>query len=98
MAQITVTPELLRAKANELRGIRQNHDDSMSQMRNLITSLTDVWTGASQDAFLAKYESLQPTFTQFSQMIDDFAMLMDTHANRMEETDQAMSQAISSSN
>lgn len=98
MAQITVTPELLRAKANELRGIRQNHDDSMSQMRTLVSSLTEIWTGSAQDAFVAKYESLQPTFTQFSQMIEDFAGLMDTHATRMEETDQSMSQTISSSN
>ena len=96
MALIQVTPDLLNSKANELRGYKDQHDDAMTKMRSLIMGLNDVWKGDAQDAFVAKYESMQSTFTNFSQMLEDYAKLMNTAANRMQETDQSLSSTMSS--
>ena len=96
MALIQVTPDLLNGKANELRGYKDQHDDAMAKMRALIMGLNEVWKGDAQDAFLAKYEGMQSTFTNFSQMLEDYAKLMDTAAQRMQETDQSLSTTMSS--
>lgn len=94
MALIQVTPELLRAKANELRGYKGEHDEAMSKMRTLILGLNEIWKGEAQDAFLERYENMRPTFSNFSQMLDDFAKLMDNTANRMQQTDSENRQNI----
>lgn len=96
MALIQVTPELLNGKAGELRGYKDQHDDAMNKMRSLIFGLNEIWKGEAQDAFLAKYESMQSTFTNFSQMLEDYAKLMDTAAQRLQETDQSLQATMNS--
>lgn len=96
MALIQVTPDLLNGKANDLRTLRSQHDEAMSKMRTLIMGLNEVWKGDAQDAFVAKYESMQSTFTSFSQMIEDYAKLMNTAAQQLQETDQALQSTMNS--
>ncbi|MBR4009827.1 MAG: WXG100 family type VII secretion target [Clostridiales bacterium] len=95
MALIQVTPDLLNGKATELRGIKDEHDQAMARMRSLILGLNDIWKGDAQSAFVAKYESMQGTFTAFSQMIDDYATLMNTTAAKMQESDSTLAGSIS---
>lgn len=96
MALIQVTPDLLKGKATELRGYKAEHDEAMNKMRSLMTNLNEVWKGDAQDALLAKYESMQNTFTQFSQMLEDYAKLMDTSAAQMAELDSSLASHMSS--
>lgn len=96
MAMIQVTPDLLTGKATELRGLKAEHDEAMSRMRTLITGLNEVWKGDAQDAFVAKYESMQSTFTNFSQMLEDYAKLMETAATKLQETDQSLQSTMNS--
>lgn len=96
MALIQVTPDLLTSKANELRGLKGQHDEAMTKMRTLIMGLNEVWKGDAQDAFVAKYESMQATFNNFSQMLEDYAKLMDTAAQKLQETDQSLQTTMNS--
>ena len=96
MALIQVTPELLTGKANELRGLKGSHDEAMTKMRTLIMGLNEIWKGDAQAAYVAKYESMQPTFNNFTQMIEDYARLMDTAAQKLQETDQALQSTMNS--
>ena len=96
MALIQVTPDLLRGKATELRGLRSEHDETMARMRTLILGLNEIWKGDAQDAFVAKYESMQSTFTNFSQLLEDFARLMDTSANQLSEVDTGLAGTMNS--
>lgn len=96
MALIQVTPDLLNAKATELRGLKSQHDEAMSKMRSLIMGLNEVWKGDAQDAYVAKYESMQGTFNQFSEMLEGYAALMNTAAQALQETDQGLSAKMSS--
>lgn len=96
MALIQVTPELLNGKANDLRALKSQHDEAMSKMRTLIMGLNEVWKGDAQDAFVAKYESMQPTFNNFSQMLEDYAKLMNTAAQKLQETDTALQGTMNS--
>lgn len=96
MALIQVTPDLLKGKANELRGLKSNHDEAMTKMRTLIMGLNEIWKGDAQTAYVAKYESMQSTFTNFSQMIEDYAKLMDTAANKLQEADTTLQSTMNS--
>ena len=96
MALIQVTPDLLNGKATELRAIKDEHDQAMARMRTLILGLNEIWKGDAQDAFVAKYESMQSTFQAFSQMIEDYAQLMNTTATSMQESDSTLASTINS--
>lgn len=90
MAVIQVTPETLRSKASNVRSYRSQHDETMAKLKNLIYGLNEIWKGEAQNAFLAKYESMQPTFTNFSELLEGYAKLMDTAAKELEATDQSL--------
>lgn len=96
MARIEVTPDLLNGKAQELRGIKDEHDQAMARMRTLILGLNEVWKGDAQDAFVAKYESMSGTFTSFSQLLEDYAQLMNTAAAKLQETDASLQGTMNS--
>ncbi len=96
MALIQVTPDLLTSKANELRSYKDQHDEAMNKMRTLVMGLNEIWKGDAQTAFLAKYESMQSTFTNFSQMLEEYAKLMDTAALKLQETDQSLQATMNS--
>ncbi|MCM1244437.1 MAG: WXG100 family type VII secretion target [Roseburia sp.] len=96
MALIQVTPDLLEGKATELRGLKEEHDNAMASMKTLITGLSEIWKGAAQDAFLAKYESMQSTFTNFSEMLEGYAQLMNTAASQLRETDTTLQSTMNS--
>ena len=97
MAVIQVTPELLEAKAKEVRNLRSQHDDVMARIGSLVHSLNDQWKGEAQTAFVDKFDSMQPTFTSFSEMINNYAALLDDSARIMAETDQALKNQINNS-
>ncbi len=65
-------------------------------MHTLIMGLNEIWKGDAQDAFVAKYESMQTTFNNFSQMLEDYARLMNTAAQKLQETDQALQGTMNS--
>ena len=96
MALIQVTPDLLTGKASELRGLKAEHDEAMAKMKTLIYGLNEVWKGDAQDAYVAKYDSMQGTFQNFSEMIEGYAKLMDTAAQKLQETDQSLQSTMNS--
>lgn len=97
MAVIQVTPELLQGKATEVRQLKSQHDELMAKMRTLIHGLNDQWKGAAQDAFVNKFDSMQSTFTNFSEMLDGYAVLMENTANNMQEMDMNLANRTNSS-
>ena len=96
MAIIQVTPELLNAKANELRGLKAQHDEAMAKMRSLILGLNEIWKGEAQTALVSKYEGMQSTFNNFSEMLESYAKLMDVSAQQIQETDQNLKTILGS--
>ena len=96
MALIQVTPDMLKSKATELRGYNSQHQEAMNKMRTLMMNLNEVFKGEAQTALLNKYESMQPTFTNFAEMLEDYAKLMDTAAQEMENLDQSLASQMNS--
>lgn len=84
---IQVTPELLRSKATDVRNLRAEHDEVMTRLSTLIHALNEEWKGAAQDALVAKYDGMQTTFSNFSELLEQFATLMDASATNLENAD-----------
>ena len=97
MATIQVTPELLRAKATEVRGLKGTHDDAMSKLTTLVNSLNEHWKGEAQTAFIEEFNGMKATFTNFSNMLEKYAQLMDNTAKGMEAEDQSQAATIRNS-
>ena len=96
MAIIQVTPEVLTSKATEVRSLKAQHDDTMAKLRSLVLALNETWKGEAQDAFVAKFESMQNSFTSFSAMLEGYAKLMDTAARELQNTDQSLKSTMQS--
>lgn len=87
MANIRIQPETLRSKANELLNYKCTHDDNMSHVTSLVNGLTDIWEGQALTAFQAAFQEMQPTITNFSNMLEELAKKMQDAATAMENTD-----------
>ena len=96
MAMIQVTPELLEGKASEVRELKSQHDEIMAKMKTLVHAINEQWKGEAQDAYVSKFDSMQTTFTNFSEMIEGYAKLMSTSAKVLRESDQALKNQINS--
>lgn len=96
MAIIQVTPESLRAEANRLNSLKESHKTEMNNLRRLILSLNEQWKGSAQDAFVGKYQELQPEFQKFIRLLDDHINHMKIEAQQMEERDNALASTMKS--
>lgn len=97
MAIIQITPEVLSSKAGEVRTLKSQHDETMAKLRSLVLSLNETWKGEAQDAFVAKFESMQSSFNNFSEMLEGYAKLMDTAARELQNTDQGLKTTMQNS-
>ena len=96
MSLIQVTPDMLRARAGDVRKRRGDHDTTIQQLTTLVNGLNDVWRGTAQDAFVERFRSMEPTFRNFSEMLEGYAKLMDTAARELEQTDQNLKGTMNS--
>ena len=86
---ISVSPELLKARAKEVRNLRGEYDETIRRLRNIVNALNEVWVGEAQTAFVQMFEEAQPTFTKFSNGLEQYAATMDATVAEMVSTDQA---------
>lgn len=96
MAIIQVTPESLRSEANKLTSLKGEHEAEMKKLRTLILGLNDQWKGSAQDAFVGKYQELQPEFQKFIRLLEDHINHMKTEADQMEERDNTLANTMKS--
>ena len=91
---LVITPELLKNKATELRNLRSAHDENMARMRSIITGMDSFFTGKAQQSMVNEYDSMQPTFARFSEMIENYAIFLDKTANEFEDQAAVSSAAL----
>lgn len=92
--EIMLTPEEMRRQARQIRMLKNADKNVMWNLTRLVQTLTVAWNSPSQVAFVNKYMSMQPTVDSFHEAIEEFAVLMEKHAERMERVDQNMADRI----
>lgn len=94
MPLIQITPENLHRQATTVRKYKTDQENYMGKLRRLIYSLDESWKGEAQDAFVAKFQSMESVYKQFSQVLGQYADLMDKAANEIQNTDQNVKRMI----
>lgn len=94
MSNIRVDAQTLHSKANEIRNLKATHDENMARMKTLVTTLSDVFEGQAATAYVNRFESMQPTFASFSEMIEEFAVALDGVATTFTDTDTTLAGSL----
>lgn len=87
MNQFRLTPDLMRERAGDFRTARDNYNDVVSRMNDLINQLQDEWEGQASRSFAAQFDGLKPSFESMRQLIEDIASQLDATANIVEQMD-----------
>lgn len=94
MTVIKVNTHSLSEKADMVGKYRRQHIETLNLINKLIFSLNEIWKGESQDAFIAKYQSMQVTFKEFDSVLYDYYKYMKKVADEMEQTDNELKRLI----
>lgn len=85
--QIRITPDQMRARANQYRTEADNVNGVISKMDSLLTALQGEWEGAASESYAARYTELRKGFVQAEDLIREIATALDSTARIVEETD-----------
>ena len=88
MTIIQITPETLKVQAGTVRKYKMDQQQTMQQIKNLVLSLRESWKGEAQDAFVEKFQSMDKTYSKLSDVLEEYAKLMDKAADELQNTDQ----------
>ena len=94
MSTLSIRPEELRSRANELEQLRQQQLDVMKRLRILVMSLSDNWKGEAQEAFVQKFLSKNQEMNDLSTVLEQYISLAREAAQRAENVDNTLLAAV----
>ena len=74
----------------------EQHDEIIQRLTNLVASLDEVWKGEAQSAFVKRFQESRDIFNSFDEALASFSEIMDTSADKMENTDLSLKRRINS--
>ena len=84
---IRMTPEEVRASANQYRRQAEAVDGVIGDMDSMLTHLQSQWEGNSSRSFASRYAELNPGFIKAVELINEIASALDVAANTIEKAD-----------
>lgn len=87
MANIKVDPDVLDQRAKDVRTYKSQHDEAISKLNSLVSSLDAEWVGTAKNNYVASYEQFKSTFDNFSQQIEELAKALEKKANDYRSAD-----------
>ncbi len=92
---ISVTPDELRDKADEFRTNMDEQKDIISDSKSLLDELVDDgFEGATSQAFIDKFEELEPDLVAAAELLGEIAEALDQAADNFEELDEEMAGSL----
>lgn len=88
--QIRMTPDQMRARANEYRNEADVVNGVIGKMDSLLSALQGEWEGQASESYAARYAELKPGFMKAEELIREIAAALDSTANIVEETDSSI--------
>jgi WXG100 family type VII secretion target len=86
--QIRITPDQMRARANEYRTEADTVNSVIVKMDSLLNALQGEWEGSASESYAQRYAELKPGFVKAEELIREIAAALDSTANIVEQTDQ----------
>lgn len=92
---ISVTPDELRDKADEFRTNMDEQKDIISDSKSLLDELVDDgFEGATSQAFIDKFEALEPDLIAAAELLGEIAEALDQAASNFEDLDEEMAGSL----
>ena len=80
MAKFRVDSEVLQSKATQVRTIKSEHESVIAKLGTIVTGLAEIWEGQAYQQFVSNYESMKPTFTNLSELLESVAVDLEKDA------------------
>lgn len=92
---IQVSPDELRDKADEFRTNMEEQKDIITDSKSLLDELVDDgFEGETSQAFIDKFEELEPDLTAAAELLGEIADALDQAAENFEELDAEMASSL----
>lgn len=92
---ISVTPDELRDKADEFKTNMEEQKDIIADSKSLLDALVDDgFEGATSQAFIDKFEALEPDLIAAAELLGEIADALDQTAENFEELDDEMAGSL----
>jgi WXG100 family type VII secretion target len=91
---IRLSPEQMEMKASEFNTQCEEFNQVVNQMRNMVSTLCEEWTGQSSQAFYDQFGSLEPGFQATSELITSIAQQLREVSSAMQSIDQEIAGRI----
>ena len=85
--QIRMTPDSMRARANEYHQEGEKLQEIISRMDTLLTNLQSEWEGSASESYAQRYRDLKPGFVKARNLIEEISTALKSTAQIVEETD-----------
>lgn len=94
---IQVTPDELRDKADDFSTNMEEQKDIITDSKNLLEELVDDgFEGATAQAFIDKFEALEPELNAAAELLGEISEALNQAASNFEELDEDMASSLNS--
>ncbi|WZX99660.1 WXG100 family type VII secretion target [Bacillus sp. FSL W7-1360] len=91
---IDAKPEELREQALKIQNLAEDIGRMISDYDGIIGFLGSSWKGASNSAYIEKYEERKPFLLNMQEETEGFSNMLKQYANNVEENDNTMASQI----
>lgn len=93
---IKLNQQGLSTAINQVKQAKEEYDNAIRTLGNVINSLDGVWQGDSQTAMKNRYDEKKSTFAAFSDEIGEYITGMNKTLQELPGTDQEIASMINS--
>lgn len=88
---IRITPDSMHERAGQYRSESDKIADCIAKMDSLLNTLKGEWEGSASEAYADRFQQeLRPGFVSAQQLVSEIATALDSTAEALNETDQAI--------
>lgn len=87
MADIKITFEEVKTKANEIHACNVNLDQALKDIKSNITSLDAQWTSDASETIRGKINGMQAKFTTYYEIIESYVEFLNSTASTYQTTE-----------
>lgn len=85
---IGLSPELLKARANEVRNLAAEYDATYTRLKSIVESLNEIWKGPSQQDMYNIFRESETSFKSVKSGLENYAVAMEYAVTSTVDTDQ----------
>lgn len=87
MADIKITFEEVKTKANEIHSCNVNLDQALKDIKSNINSLDAQWTSDASETIRGKINGMQAKFTTYYNIIEEYVEFLNTTVSTYQTTE-----------